>query len=129
MVKEEYVDKNMMNLLLNKGYPFEKVIVQDFRPLWYSKDYNDPTWESCNAYYIPTCSQVLKWLRYVHKLHVDIVLHQDIIDIESEIKISYNFNVSRIDRFCNEGGDCKYYNFYEHACKAAIIYCLTLINN
>ena len=74
MTTEDYVNKELMPLLLEKGCFLDKVFVQDFRPIWYIKGSNDPTWwcikssndptlQDCDAYYIPTQSQVMKWLR------------------------------------------------------------------
>ena len=77
-----------------------------------------------NVWAAPTLWVAMKWLREVHKIHVEVVLNQDVQDEEAVIENYYHFNVSRLDRFANEGGDCKFYNSYEQACEKAIKYCL-----
>ena len=73
----------------------------------------------------PTLQMTMKWLRDVHKLNIGVVLNQDVQDEEAEIENYYFFNVSRLDGFLNEGGNCKLYKSYEEACEVAIKYCLT----
>lgn len=63
MIPEVYIDKEIMPLLLKTKYPLRRVIKQDFRPVYYTKDPNDVGWWTCDAYYIPTQAQVTKWLR------------------------------------------------------------------
>ena len=62
MTQEIYVDKEIMSLLLKVKCPLRRVIKQDFRPVYYTKDPNDVGWWTCDAYYIPTQAQVIKWL-------------------------------------------------------------------
>ena len=77
-----------------------------------------------NLWAAPTLWVAMKWLREVHKIHVEFVLNQDVQDEKAVIENHYHFNVSRLDRFANEGGNCKFYNSYEEACESAIKYCL-----
>lgn len=120
MITEDYINKEIMKLLLEKGCPLNKVLVQDFRPVWYTKDYNDPTWQDCDAYYIPTQSQVMKWLREVHKLYVVVrpyVTEEEffsLFDVKSVKEKGTVVNLRTKTGFTT----------YEEACEAAIRYCL-----
>lgn len=81
---EVYVKKEIMPLLLKAKCPLEKVIKQDFRPVYYTKDYDDPTWQDCDAYYVPTQSQVMKWLREVHDVFIEVRIYGR-LDAENKI--------------------------------------------
>ena len=72
MIPEMYIDKEIMPLLLKAKYPLRKVIKQDFRAVYYTKDFNDEGWQDCDVYYIPTQAQVMKWLREVHHCYMHI---------------------------------------------------------
>ena len=124
MVKEDYVNEEIMKLLLEKGYPLDKVVVQDFRTIWYTKDYNDPQWQDCDAYYIPTQSQVLKWLREVHKIIITIDF--DEYELESQgKKVGYGYNLqlesnpTEYEKISNLA-----YDTYEKAVEEGISYSL-----
>ena len=118
MVKEEYINKDMMGLLLEKGCPLDKVLVQDFRPVWYTKDYNDPKWQDCDAYYIPTQSQVLKWLREVYNRYIEICT--DFAYNSKDVVFRYTI----FDKKLNYLWESDNYSTYEKACEAAIKYSL-----
>ena len=90
MVKEDYVNEEIMQLLLEKGCPLDKVLVKDFRPVWYTKSYNDPAWQDCDAYYIPTQSQVMKWLR---ELGIVIIINTEYPTNPELCKMPYFFRI------------------------------------
>ncbi len=115
MTGEDYVNKELMPLLLEKGCFLDKVFVQDFRPIWYTKDSNAPTWQDCDAYYIPTQSQVLKWLREVHNLH---------ITIYSCSQESWMYRITKPHQKLEDGEYGEDFYSYENACDAAIKHCL-----
>ena len=121
MVKEDYVTKEIMQLLLEKGCPLDNVLVQDFRPVWYTKDYDDPAWQNCDAYYIPTQSQVMRWLREVYRIEIHIVLEE----LKSDNSRTYQYDIFSSD----VNNDFKSiqghgFNSFEKAGEAAIKYVL-----
>ena len=121
MVKEEYINKDTMGLLLEKGCPLDKVLVKDFRPVWYTKDYNDPKWQDCDAYYIPTQAQVLKWLREVYRIETNIALSE----LNADNSRTYMFDIFSSDMNRDFDSIQEYgFNSYEEACEAAIKFCL-----
>lgn len=66
----EYVTIELAKKLKEKGFPLLRVIKQRGEPIIYDLPKNHPNWQNCNAYYIPTISQVLKWLREEKKIHL-----------------------------------------------------------
>lgn len=60
---EDFVTSQMTKKLKEKGYPLLKVIKQDGNPFIYDLPEEHPNWQNCDAWYIPTIAQVLKWLR------------------------------------------------------------------
>lgn len=58
----EFVSSEIAHKLKEKGFPLLRVIKQRGEPIIYDLPKNHPNWQNCNAYYIPTISQVLKWL-------------------------------------------------------------------
>ena len=69
---EDFVPFEIAQKLKEKGYPLLRVIKQNGNPIIYDLPQNHPNWQNCNAYYIPTISQVLKWLREEKKLYLGI---------------------------------------------------------
>ena len=68
MLEEDYCSEELTKLLLEKGCPLEKIIIQDGRPVYFTLPIDHPNWADCDAYYIPTHAQVMKWLREKHKI-------------------------------------------------------------
>ncbi len=124
MITEDYVSFETAKLLKEKG--FNDSTDKQFNSDKIVGDYNITDRARHPEKYLdaPTLQMARKWLRKEHKLHIEVVLNQDVQDEEAVIANHYHFNVSRLDRFANEGGDCKFYNSYEEACEAAIKYCL-----
>ena len=125
MITEDYVSFEVAKLLKEKG--FDEPCYSSYKKGVFSLDsYMMTNVEfNNNAVSAPTLQIAMKWLREVHKLYIELVLNQDIEYEDAVIENYYFFNVSRIDRFTNEGGDYKSYKSYEEACEAAIKYCLT----
>lgn len=119
MTPEVYVDKEIMQLLLKAKCQLRRVIKQDFRPVYYTKDFNDEGCQDCDAYYIPTQAQVMKWLREVHEIYIEIC---------TDIDYSFKHIIFR-STVCNKNLDIlkEFDNChtFEEACEAAIKYCLT----
>lgn len=64
MNKERYVTEEQAHRLRKVGCDLDVVrVTEGVRPICYSTDRNDPQWYNSKAWYIPTQSQALKWLR------------------------------------------------------------------
>jgi len=121
MTSEDYVNKELMPLLLEKGCFLDKVFVQDFRPIWYTKESNAPTWQDCDAYYIPTQSQVLKWLREQHELLISI---NPTLDKDGYLCVMYYiWDMDDIEKEAEKSGLYSIEN-YNQCVDASIKYCL-----
>lgn len=62
-MEEDFVTSEIVKKLKEKGYPLLKVRKQNGDPIIYDLPEEHPDWQNCDAYYIPTIYQVLKWLR------------------------------------------------------------------
>ncbi len=124
MISEVYIDKEIMPLLLKAKYPLRKVIKQDFRPVYYTKDFNDEGWQDCDAYYIPTQAQVMKWLREVQ--NIIITIDYDKYELPSnKFKVGYGYSIQKTDNPTEYFKIGEFvYDTYEDAVEAAIKYCL-----
>ena len=70
-MKEEFVTGELARKLLAKGCPISKVYKDDgTRPLFYDLPMEHPNWQDCDAWYVPTVSQVLLWLIEEKKIYV-----------------------------------------------------------
>lgn len=96
----EFVPVEIAQKLKEKGYPLLRVIKQNGNPIVYDLPQNHPNWQNCNAYYIPTISQVLKWLREDKNIHIEIYTNAS----------GYNYIVSDTPKL---GGSDKYWSDYE----------------
>ena len=138
MIPEVYVDKEIMPLLLKANCPLERVIKQDFRPVYYTKDFNDEGWQDCDAYYIPTQAQVMKWLREVHNIVIEINMEDYMTSKNGKLQVWYSYTIWTFIRHLGETGlvDSRYDDrafwqenvkvgqSYEETCDAAIKYTL-----
>ena len=68
---EDFVTFEIAKKLKEKGYPLLKVRKQNVDPIIYDLPEEHPDWQNCDAYYIPTIYQVLKWLREEKKISVE----------------------------------------------------------
>lgn len=120
MTPEVYVNNEIMPLLLKAKCPLERVIKHDFRPVYYTKDFNDEGWQDCDAYYIPTQAQVMKWLREEQKCYIhNVPFYQD---------LNYSEPPRWLMAVDSKGMPYptinNHFETYEEACEAAIKYCL-----
>ena len=69
-MNEDYVSTKLARKLQQKGYPLKKVYRQDGAPLFYDLPQDHPDWSQCDAWYLPTIWEVLKWLRKEKKIYV-----------------------------------------------------------
>lgn len=94
-MNEEYVNAEITRKLIDKGCPVTEVFISDGRPILYELPKSDPNWFKCKAWYIPTISQVLKWLREEKKIHL-------VVDIEPNgyfFIINYNITTDFDDKY------------------------------
>ena len=85
-MNEEYVNEEITRKLIDKGCPVRLIIKADERiPILYELPKKHPDWRYCKAWYIPTISQVLKWLRNEKKIFVVVF-----IDDDSDYPVTYN---------------------------------------
>lgn len=123
---EDCVTKQIAQKLKEKGYPLLRVIKQNGNPIVYDLPLNHPNWQNCNAYYIPTISQVLKWLREEKKIYIGISYMPKIPNETGFLNDFYYPTFQKIDLFepmFSKGGDDAYDN-YEEAALAGIYFVL-----
>ncbi len=132
MITEDYVSFETAKLLKEKGFD------EECSCFYNNIDYGTPGLEvdgqlyyknsalDDEEYAAPTLQMAMKWLREVHRLHVEVVPnpfnfeHQDIQDgwgceVTHLSDLSYDGNYEFFQ---------KKYSTYEEACEAAIKYCL-----
>ena len=114
-MKEEYVNGEITRKLIDKGCPVTEVFISDGRPILYELPKSDPNWFKCKAWYIPTISQVLKWLREEKNIHIEIRIFNigygfDIYNINPKNKLAWSGTIE--------------YKTYEEAAIAGIEYIL-----
>lgn len=124
-MNEDYVSKELARKLQQKGYPLKKVYRQDEAPLFYDLPQDHPDWPQCDAWYIPSIWEVLKWLRE-RETRIDIVVYP--IDRSTAFIGGEIYTISiYIDRErnieINRNGKDKY-RTYEQAALAGIEYVL-----
>ena len=71
-MSKDYVSKELARKLQEKGYPLKKVYRQDEAPLFYDLPQDHSDWSQCDAWYLPSIWEVLKWLREEKKLYIEI---------------------------------------------------------
>ena len=95
-MSKDYVSKELARKLQEKGYPLKKVYRQDEAPLFYDLPQDHPDWSQCDAWYLPSIWDALKWLRKEKKIHVEI----DIMKAYPEAKLTYwGYNIVLIDKY------------------------------
>lgn len=104
-MNEEYVNEEITRKLIDKGCPVTEVFVSDGRPILYELPKSDPNWFKCKAWYIPTISQVLKWLRDEKKLHIRVSVYF----------IGWCVDVTNMDGKHMYSTECEYYNYEQAA--------------
>lgn len=72
-MKRYYVDTELMPMLLENGCPIRLIRVRDEKyPIWYTLPHDDPDWQYCDAYYVPTQAEVIDWLSEEKKIDIEI---------------------------------------------------------
>jgi hypothetical protein len=123
---EDFVPFEIAQKLKEKGYPLLRVIKQRGEPIIYDLPKNHPNWQNCNAYYIPTISQVLKWLREEKKIYIGISYMPKIINETGILNDFYYPTFQKIGLFEPMFfiGENNTYDSYEKAAIAGIKYVL-----
>lgn len=74
----DFVTSKIAKKLQEKGYPMTEIPMggRDNRnvPVLYDLPKEHPFWQDCKAWWIPTISQVLKWLREEKKIYLELVI-------------------------------------------------------
>lgn len=117
MIKMGFVTYEIGEKLKEKGYPMAEIptggIDNRNIPILYDLPKEHPNWQDCKAWWVPTISQVLKWLRDEKKLHVR----------ASVYFIGWCVDVTNMDAKRMYSTECEYDN-YEQATLAGIKYVL-----
>lgn len=117
----DYCSKETTKLLLEKGYPLDKLPVgnwvKEYAPIFYTLPYDNPDWVDCDAYFIPTQAEVLKWLREEH--HFIIVIQPNSFSGEECTSWYYDLWVGD-----NYEGETASFKSYQLATDSAIKYIL-----
>lgn len=91
-MNEDYVSTKLARKLQQKRYPLKKVYRQDGAPFFYDLPQDHPDWSQCDAWYLPTIWEVLKWLREEKKMHIEIFLYNG----------SYSYFIKSITQICKD---------------------------
>lgn len=122
-MKEDFVSFELAKKLKENGFPMEIVPIDDCsdkpNPILFALPCDHPEWQYCDAWYIPTISQVLKWLREEKKIHIVCPFYKD--------KGFYYYvqrigNAARIVSSFGDSDDC--FDTHEQAALAGIEYVL-----
>lgn len=130
---EDFVTSQITKKLKEKGYPLLKVRKQNGNPIIYDLPKEHPDWQNCDAYYIPTIAQVLKWMREEKSIYVTPCVIDD-CDTDADGRIINRFTFWSFDIQIIETGDIIYsgynrindkrFDLYEEAALAGIEYAL-----
>lgn len=83
---KHYVSSDMARKLKDKNYPLIKVYKQDGNPVLFELPFDDPNWQDCEAWYIPTIYEVIEYFR-------DIIYIYIVIDKNITIKNSWYYKI------------------------------------
>ena len=129
IITEDYVSFETAKLLKEKGFDWgcEKAYISS--EAWSEANYEPPyTNKSFNEYFEkdcctkPTLQMAMKWLREVHKIHIQIWILEENgywFDIEKILNAQYKHKP-----LYSTGLEDIYFKSNEEACEAAIKYCL-----
>lgn len=117
-MSKDYVSKELARKLQEKGYPLKKVYRQDGAPLFYDLPQDHPDWSQCDAWYLPSISQVLKWLREEKNLYIRIELCKGIYFYNVFDTVEYLEDWTHKSYCIGEDGN----ESYEESCISAINY-------
>ena len=117
-ITEDYISFEAAKLLKEKGFDVPCVYV-------YRHDHSEDIWDTDKediACQKPTLQMAMKWLREVHKLHIEVY----IIKSYSNKTVEYCITIEDLNFPGNNDGFhiTPHYKSYEEACEVAIKYCL-----
>lgn len=122
MVTEDYVSFEIAKLLKEKGFDIP-VYQYYFPPSNDNLNYSefDDDWNSIweHSYSAPTHQMTLKWLREVHNIYIDILTYTTGKNIQFRW---VGYEKGRL--FSQEEGKTIYFDSYEQAIEAALLYVL-----
>lgn len=118
---EDCVTFEIVQKLKEKGHPLLRVIKQNGNPIVYDLPQNHPNWQNCKSYYIPTISQVLKWLRDEKKLYVEPTL------VSTKNGLKWDFTIVDLNTADIIFESRAKYSSYEEATLAGIDYVLDYV--
>ena len=142
MIQEQYVSFETAKLLKEKGFNEElcyiyskygdlhriidteySVSTCDYEIKIRNSDYNDITQYKYNFLVTaPTQSLIMRWLREVHNLFIDIsIIPHSTVTMEQKY---YHYNIFKNRRGISKYERKEFYPTYEEACESAIKYCL-----
>ena len=121
---EDFVTSEIVKKLKEKG--LLKVRKQNGDPIIYDLPEEHPDWQNCDAWYIPTIWQVLKWLREEKKISVEknVGMHpykRDVCWYCTIVRFSESGVREILDNF---GETCNVFDSYEDAAISGIEYVL-----
>lgn len=80
-MNEDFVSFELAKKLKEKGYPMTEIptggIDNRPSPVLYDLPKEHPNWQDCKAWWVPSISLVLKWLRSEKKIYVTMRLYAD----------------------------------------------------
>lgn len=120
-MSKDYVSKELARKLQEKEYPLKKVYRQDGAPLFYDLPQDHPDWSQCDAWYLPSIKEVLKWLREKHATHIEILLGRNGWYFEI---IQYEYYEEEKEYDCKLKTISVIYDSYEETAIAGIEYVL-----
>lgn len=117
MIIEDYCSFEVAKLLKEKGFDERSYGSYNLQKE-FQEGYGE--WNKTSIYYAaPTHQMVMKWLREVHNIYIDIS------PTYSEVEKAIHFIWQVFDSNYDDIGDCEiFYSKYETACESAIKYCL-----
>jgi len=94
----DYISVDLLKELLDFKFPAYKYPENgyDGKPVYYTKDENDPDWMNCDAYRIPTYAEVLDW--FTSKGIV--ITLEPFFTFSFQNRIGYNWEISYIAKNC-----------------------------
>lgn len=125
MITEDYVSFETAKLLKEKG--FDECTLLSYDKNGNNKDALRPFLESEGDVRRPTLQMAIKWLRKVHKLHINLDIHW----LYFANALGWMYTITKIlengvDYVCSNGDENNktFYSSYEEVCEVAIKYCL-----
>ena len=119
MIVEDYVSFETAKLLKEKGFDEPCIWAYDPYAVSFSKNYCEPKNSELNEYEYskPTLQRVMKWLREVHHIFIDVDWNDNYYFILITDMITKDY-VKETNLPSEE------FSTYEEACESAIKYCL-----